>query len=41
MLEAGTDGFSEMPLSRWDLDAYYDPDPDSQGSSYVIHGGFI
>eukprot|EP00746_Dinoflagellata_sp_MGD_P156984 gnl/MRDRNA2_/MRDRNA2_86056_c0_seq1.p1 gnl/MRDRNA2_/MRDRNA2_86056_c0~~gnl/MRDRNA2_/MRDRNA2_86056_c0_seq1.p1 ORF type:complete len:204 (+),score=3.31 gnl/MRDRNA2_/MRDRNA2_86056_c0_seq1:446-1057(+) len=37
----GTDGLTEVPLSRWDLEAYYDPEPGHVGTMYTKHGAFI
>ena len=31
VLRAGVDAVTEIPSSRWDADAYYDPDPDAPG----------
>ncbi len=38
----GRDAISPFPSDRgWDADALFDADPDSQGSSYVVEGGFL
>ncbi|MFG2098963.1 beta-ketoacyl synthase N-terminal-like domain-containing protein, partial [Streptomyces sp. NPDC048612] len=42
LLVTGGDGISGFPADRnWQLDALYDPDPDSQGTSYATEGGFL
>ncbi|MFH8367651.1 SDR family NAD(P)-dependent oxidoreductase [Streptomyces sp. NPDC018031] len=42
LLSRGTDAVSGFPDDRgWDLDALYDADPDSTGTSYVREGGFL
>ncbi|RPF40441.1 acyl transferase domain-containing protein [Streptomyces sp. Ag109_G2-6] len=41
LLESGTDAITEVPPTRWDQAAYYDPDPDAPGRMYARHGGFI
>ncbi|MFD3924380.1 SDR family NAD(P)-dependent oxidoreductase, partial [Streptomyces sp. NPDC058595] len=42
LLAAGTDAISEFPDDRgWRLDDLFDPDPESDGRSYVRHGGFL
>ncbi|KAF8817770.1 putative type I fatty acid synthase, partial [Cardiosporidium cionae] len=41
MLENATDCIDEIPLSRWNADDFYDPDPDMPGKCYVREGAFI
>ncbi|GCE31286.1 hypothetical protein KDA_67700 [Dictyobacter alpinus] len=40
-LRDGGNGITEVPASRWDVDAYYDADPDAPGKMYTRHGGFL
>ena len=41
LLSMGQDGITEIPNSRWDMDLYYDPNPEEPGKSYTKKGGFI
>src|SRR6185503_17473307 len=41
MLSDGVDAVSEVPPDRWNVDDYYDPDPDAPGKSYARSAGFI
>ncbi|AYG84644.1 Phenolphthiocerol synthesis polyketide synthase type I Pks15/1 [Streptomyces hundungensis] len=41
LLERGGDGIVEVPKSRWDAEALYNPDPEVPGTSYCSRGGFV
>lgn len=41
LLRDGRSGIREIPAERWDVAAYYDPDPKAVGKMYTKHGGFI
>ncbi len=41
LLKRGVDAVTEVPRERWDVDAYYDPDPETPGKTYARHGGFL
>lgn len=41
MLIRGESGITEIPADRWDVDSYYDPDPEAPGKMYTRWGGFL
>ena len=41
LLQNGTDAITEVPPERWDIDAFYDPDPTARGKMSTRWGGFI
>src|SRR5688572_3870287 len=41
LLKEGTDAITEVPLERWDIDAYYDPEPSVPGKMSTRWGGFL
>lgn len=41
ILKNGIDTISEVPTNRWNLEQYYDPEPDTPGKMYARHGGFL
>ena len=40
-LTEGLDLVGEVPADRWDVDAYYDPDPNAMGKARTKAGGFL
>jgi acyl transferase domain-containing protein len=41
LLRTGTDATGEIPPHRWDVDAFYDPDPKAPGKAYTRRGAFL
>ena len=41
LLEAGRDAITEVPKTRWDIDAWYDADPEAVGKMNTRWGGFL
>ena len=41
VLSGATDVIREVPEDRFDIDEYYDPDPDAPGKMYTRYGGFL
>ncbi len=41
LLSGGVDAIREVPEDRFDIDEFYDPDPDAPGKIYSRFGGFL
>ncbi len=41
VLAGGVDAIREVPEDRFDIDEFYDPDPDAPGKTYTRFGGFL
>lgn len=41
LLSDGIDAIREVPEDRFDIDEFYDPDPDVAGKTYTRFGGFL
>lgn len=41
LLSAGRDAITEVPLERWNVEAYYDSRPETPGKMYTRWGGFL
>lgn len=40
-LSEGREAVGPLPASRWNVDEFYDPDPEAKGRSYVREGSFL
>ena len=41
LLRDGVDAIAEVPMSRWDINAFYDPNPETPNKMYAPQGGFL
>ncbi|TDZ97074.1 type I polyketide synthase [Mycobacteroides salmoniphilum] len=41
LLSGGVDAIREVPEDRYDIDEFYDPDPEVAGKTYTRFGGFL
>ncbi|MGC1808234.1 MAG: polyketide synthase, partial [Mycobacterium sp.] len=41
VLREGRDAISEVPADRWDVDEFFDPDPDTPGKVATRRAGFV
>ena len=41
VLSGGVDAIREVPADRFDIDEFYDPDPETPGKTYTRFGGFL
>src|SRR6185503_5626358 len=41
LVHDGADAITEVPADRWDIDAWYDPDPETPGQMATRFGGFV
>ncbi|ACK67005.1 Erythronolide synthase [Rippkaea orientalis PCC 8801] len=41
VIQTGVDTIKEVPRNRWDIDQYYDSNPDSPGKMNTCWGGFL
>lgn len=41
LLRTGASGITDIPDDRWDVDAFYHPDPDHPGTMTTRRGGFL
>ncbi|MDB9517354.1 SDR family NAD(P)-dependent oxidoreductase [Roseofilum reptotaenium CS-1145] len=41
LLSKGQDAVREIPLERWDIESYYDPNPETPGKMYIRHAALV
>jgi acyl transferase domain-containing protein len=41
VLRGGVDAITEVPADRWNIERFYDPDPETPGKMYSRWGGFL
>ncbi|NEO36998.1 MAG: SDR family NAD(P)-dependent oxidoreductase [Moorea sp. SIOASIH] len=41
LLSKGINAISEIPSERWNIEQYYDPNPETPGKMYTRYGGFV
>ncbi|MCP4286260.1 MAG: polyketide synthase, partial [Gammaproteobacteria bacterium] len=41
LLVDGVDAITEIPSDRWEVNAFYDPDPETPGKMYTCSGAFL
>lgn len=41
LLSEGRDAITEIPADRWDIEQYFDENPDASGKMYTRYGAFI
>ena len=41
LLRDGVNTVAQVPAERWDIDKYYDPDPNAPGQMYTRYGSFL
>lgn len=41
LLSNGKDSVREIPLDRWDIESYYDPNPETPGKMYIRHAALV
>ncbi|MBF0287243.1 MAG: SDR family NAD(P)-dependent oxidoreductase [SAR324 cluster bacterium] len=41
LLREGQDAIREIPSDRWDIEEYFNPEPDVPGKMYTRYGGFL